>query len=550
MRAMIVAVLIVLAVVVLGGQAVKPVPVSVVSDWTDRHVIFPQSNSIAVMINIQRDPRYWQQWWRRVAVAPSPVAGRASPGVTLRPRPVNQRDWSVSLGGASVRPQSFPAKFTFDVTQTPSCTADYVVTGINAAGSSSQANIIGLNWLYTNSGGTGFCSGTAPAVMFAYNVGLGLVPAAVVISLDGKKLAFNENNGTSSYFHVLTYATGAGNGTDATHPATPGSKDRRVALGEATTTTPFVDYLNDTAYVTTTTRVHKFRDVFKGTPAEVTSGGWPYTHTGTVGLSTPVFDLNTRHVFFKDFEGHVHYLDDSVTPAVLGSNTFAIASTGDNTARPVIVDSTNQKIYGYSSNGGGTYSVVGQADLNLSSSSRVTVNVGLANTTSARQPFAPDFNNYYYTGDLSRAYLYAVSSDSSGNRVPSLYRVGFGAGWRLNSATANGPTVLATNTSGLAASPLTTFYNSRLGKDFLFVGISDNCQSTPGVTGGCIRSIDITDPAAFPTSASVNSVILPAAGGTSGITVDNISAAREASSVYYVTLSGNTLVKATQATLE
>jgi hypothetical protein len=95
---------------------------------------------------------------------------------------------------------------------------------------------------------------------------------------------------------------------------------------------------------------------------------------------------------------------------------------------------------------------------------------------------------------------------------------------------------------------VTTFYNSRLVKDFLFVGVSDNCRS--GVTGGCIRSIDITNPAAFPTSASVNSVILPAAGGTSGITVDNISGANGASSVYYVTLTGNSLVKATQATLE
>jgi hypothetical protein len=321
-----------------------------------------------------------------------------------------------------------------------------------------------------------------------------------------------------------------------------------VALGEATTTTPFVDYLNDTAYVTTTTRVHKFTGVFKGTPAEVTTGGWPYTHTGTVGLSTPVFDLNTKHVFFKDFEGHVHYVNDSVTPAGLGSNTFAIASTGDNTARPVIVDSTNGKIYGYSSNGGGTYSVVGQADLNLSLTSQVTVHVGLANTTSARQPFAPDFNNHYYTGDLSGAYLYVVSSDSSGNRVPSLYRVGFDAGWKLRSTTADGPTVLATNTSGLAASPVTTFYNSRLGKDFLFVGVSDNCQSS-GVAGGCIRSIDITNPATFPTATSVNTVILAATGGTSGITVDNISDKTGASSVYYVTLTGNSLVKATQAGL-
>jgi len=238
--------------------------------WTDGHVIFPQSNSIAVMVNIQRDPRYWQQWWRRVAAAASPVPGSAPPGATLRPRPVNQRDWSVSLGGASVRPQSFPAKFTFDVTQPPSCTDDFVVTGINVAGASSRANIIGVNRLYSSSSG-GMC-GTATAVMFACNVGPGLLPAAVVISLDGKKLAFNEDNGTSSYFHVLTYATGTGNGTDATQPATPGSsKNRTVALGEAATATPFVHYLNDAAYVTTTTRVHKSTGVFKRTPAEVTT---------------------------------------------------------------------------------------------------------------------------------------------------------------------------------------------------------------------------------------------------------------------------------------
>jgi hypothetical protein len=48
-------------------------------------------------------------------------------------------------------------------------------------------------------------------------------------------------------------------------------------------------------------------------------------------------------------------------------------------------------------------------------------------------------------------------------------------------------------------------------------------------------------------------VIAAAAGGTSGITVDNYSSAGEASSVYYVTLGTGagtyTLVKSTQSAL-
>ena len=567
MRGAVVAVLIVLAVLALSGQGIgilKHTPVSVVSDWTQRHVIFSQPDSIGVIIDISRDPRYWQQQWRRYAVAAAAgrvgLQGAASlslQGVAVpnRPAPAGGRDWSVSLGGASVRPQSFPAKFTFDVTTPPSCTADFVVTGINGTPGSGQANIIGLNRLYTNASGTGYCpTATGPAFMFAYSVGSGPVPAAVVLSLDGKKVAYSENNGASTYFHVLTYATGTGNGTDATHPVVPGTgntaTDSRVLLGETTTTTPFVDYLRDVAYVTTTTHVHKIAGVFKGTPTEVTGGtsGWPVTMTGAAGLSTPVFDQVTRHVFYKDFNGIVYYIDDSVSPAVLSSTTFAVTSGNDGSSRPVIVDSTRGKIYAASNGATGTYSVIGQADTSLGS--QVRVNVGSADANGATS-FGPDLNNAYYAGPLSSAYLYAVGNDRSGNLRPALYRIGFTTGWVMSSTTHDGPILLTTATAaaGVRASPLTEFYNTGTtpAKDFLFAGITDSCST--GVTGGCIRSIDITDPATFPTATSVNTVILGAAGGTSGITVDNVATCTGCSSVYYVTLTGNTLVKATQAGL-
>ena len=63
----------------------------------------------------------------------------------------------------------YPAKFTFNVNATPDCTNDFVVYGLNVAGTTGgQANLIALNNLYSGTGPTGFC-GSAPTVYWAYN---------------------------------------------------------------------------------------------------------------------------------------------------------------------------------------------------------------------------------------------------------------------------------------------------------------------------------------------------------------------------------------------
>jgi hypothetical protein len=117
---------------------------------------------------------------------------------------------------------------------------------------------------------------------------------------------------------VLKFATGTGNGTSATAPAVPGTGnaavDTKIALAGGATTGPFIDYAHDVAYVTTNgtaSVVHKFSGVFNGTLAEVTTGGWPATVPGNPGVSTPVYDNVSRHVFATDGTGHVDYIDDS-----------------------------------------------------------------------------------------------------------------------------------------------------------------------------------------------------------------------------------------------
>ncbi len=529
---------------VLVGQSPQHVRLGIVSDWSHRHVLYPESSNYPLMTRIWQDPRYLQNWYLRHPGAwwPQNPPGRGGSGAG------SQRDWSFSVGTGSVGGQTFPAKYVFDVTTTPSCTNDYVVTGINVAGSTTQASLVAVNNLYTGTINSvaGLCgTATTPSVLFAYNVRTGYaVRASVVPSLDGTKIAFVDWANGGSDFHVLTWTKGQGT---VAAPVTPTAQQMSsFALGEATTNTIFVDYQHDAAYATAGTVMYKFSPVFNGTPAEVTTGGWPLTFTGAGTLSTPVYDQITRHVFVEDTDGTVRYADDSVSPAVVGGTTWAFSTT--DTARPPIVDSTNGKVYIYSPNGTAN-SIVGQASMTLGSI--VVADVGAKGANLA--PLAPDFNNAYYTGGTPPL-MYAVGTNGT---IPALYAITF-TGYTMTAGTAaHGPLNLAT--AAVDASSVTEFYNTTLAKDFLFVGTFGNCETT-GVTGGCVRTLDIT--AGFPTSANPvtgsSNAILAAAGGTSGITVDNNSSKVEASSIYFVTMSttGSTcgtgdycLVKATQSGL-
>ena len=303
------------------------------------------------------------------------------------------------------------------------------------------------------------------------------------------------------------------------------------------------------AYVTTngtSSVVHKFSGVFNGTLAEVTTGGWPATIPGNPAVSTPVYDNVSRHVFATDGTGHIDYIDDSVTPAVVHSGTFSFAASGI-TAAPVVVDSSRQKVYAFAGNNGGVAAVVGQADTNLTAASKVVVAVG-DNTNNT--VLEGDFNNAYYTG-VGTPFLYVAGNDNTATHRAALYNIGFDGTFKLNATFANGPLLLSVGgTNNVIASPLTEFFNSRLSRDFMFVSVSDACTSGAGglPTAGCIRSLDITS--GFPTAATVNNVVLTATGGTGTITVDNNNVAAEASSVYYTSQSGNNIVKATQAALQ
>jgi hypothetical protein len=469
----------------------------------------------------------------------------------------NDTGTSFTLDVAPGGGQTFPAKFVFDVTAAPSCTNDFVAIGIPAnPASGAQANIVGLNNLYSSSTPGAYCSGSGPHVMFAYASGAGQVPASLAISQTGAQISYIEDLPTgSSYFHVLTVGTTGTNGTSATAAVVPGAiggnnaVDQRVLLSpdggttnQSSTNAPFIVYTpndaNDTAYATTYSwsgigsgYLYKLSNVFNGSAAP--------TIVWSVAIdavpSAPVYDAISNKIFFTDSSGRIDYVTDSgMSPSVVYGTAIAPGTTSE---FPVIVDGTNQMVYA-SFNSNGTTALVVQAPTSMASA--VSVPVGPA-TTVYTGPYAVDFNNAWYTG--SGTPLMYVAGTGIGN-IPTIYSVGFDASGVMNTTT-NASTPLATGNAD--SSPLTEFYNSALGKDYLFVGVTNNCIATiGGGTAGCVMSLDITGGFPLVTTATT---ALPAAGGTTGIIVDNDSSLTQAASIYYATKTGATMVKATQSGL-
>ncbi len=135
---------------VLTGQAAKPAPQGIPTDWTHQHVIFSRPATVKQIGQVTADPRYWQQFYRqtvpRVLSDPAMSGDESSmnlgfPGTGGRKV---HRDWSRNLGsGATVGAGNYPAKYSFKI-NTANCgsatTPDLVVfnTGSVGFGNASQ----------------------------------------------------------------------------------------------------------------------------------------------------------------------------------------------------------------------------------------------------------------------------------------------------------------------------------------------------------------------------------------------------------------------------
>jgi hypothetical protein len=561
-----------------SDQPLATARTGVVTDWSQRHVIFsnPGSESDAIAngehdkwLRITSSARYNIQQiqrtasWSRRQRQPIPIQPKI-PGLHAEVSQADQGKWTTPLttstpGGVAI--DMYPAKYTFAPIGAPDCTNDFVVFPINVAGSSTQANIVGMNNLYA-----GNCTGTVPRIRFGYNIGTGKVLTSPVISLTGNKIAFVESIAGGSRFHVVTLDTpnATGNGT-ASAPVTPGTgnaaKDVAITLSGGvmdTDSPPFIDYDQDIAYIGDDSgKLHKVTGVFTGTPTEVTTAPWPVTviSGSNLQLTGPVFDNVSKKIFIGGFSSGSIYC--VLATGALCSTPSINVGTGINDAP--LVDSTNQTVFiSNDTAASGGVSAVNQ--VNTSLGNRITTTIG----TGGNDLYNGAFDNAYYTSPASGHYY--VCGGTSTAAQPTLYSIGFSSSGQMNTTTVNSAQLVVSGSGPTVdCSPISEAYNTSTSKDYIYLSVKNGgftsllglgLLSGPNcgvglilpVASPCIIAADVTS--GFPTQAAATSTASSGTSGTSGFIIDNFVSASGGAQIYFGDLTNGLGTQLSQTTLQ
>src|SRR5262249_53084126 len=158
------------------------------------------------------------------------------------------------------------------------------------------------------------CSGNVPTVYWAFNTG-GQVLTSPTISGDGQQVAFAQTNGVGLASLVLLKFAPGGTASspvklvpvsnalyrNCTAPCmtTFELRDTSNVPVDDTASSVFPDYTTDVIYVGgTRSWLYKFTGVFRGTPAQATTGGFPLqvNPTNFTTLGSPVLDTSSGNI--------------------------------------------------------------------------------------------------------------------------------------------------------------------------------------------------------------------------------------------------------------
>jgi hypothetical protein len=546
-----------------------------VQDWSSRYLLRPGTRVEDVVADGYRDPRLIYNMIRSQAA----LKGSSGSGTPLRPEASERSkiDWAVSLENGYVAPDQFPAKYAF-VLNTENCESDYVVFALNVNTSPiTQANLVGINNLYTGMTPTP-CNSGSPSVAFAYNTQTqpsGQLFTSPVLSVDGELVAFVESTPTGSYFHVLVLpnpipAPASHVGT-VLSPAIPTAcaKPNPNNAGCMTTlmissssdslSSPFVDYASDTAYVGGDNgALYKITPVFGGgAPALVTNADWPVTvsTSGITILSDPVVDTNSGRIFMGDLDGYLYAVSlagpGGTISAKIDIGVLGFPGAGFVEPPSVVTDLANPGIdQVFAVTGCSVVSDFGgavtQIPANFTSSTMATTanTVGLstaktgAGTCTGGTVHGAVFDNLFYVGGSTSGHVITCAFVSAGANAsrPRMYMVPFTGHAITNNGAALpnfGPDATATD----ECSPLTEFYNGTIDRLFFGVGNSFTGDRAPDgfVESATLKPKSFTAPTCTGAPTSTCVTVPPAIEGVSGITIDN-EVSNGGTNIYFTTL--------------
>jgi len=535
-------------------------------DWSQNHIVFSRNALVQHPELINQEPRVFQQAMQRWQAPNFGVFDGSGPVSTLAGNSAPHSDWKVTLGGAHIAVNGYPAKFSFSPAAPPDCINDYVVFGLNSASTpvtGTLANLVAFNNLYAGTSPTGLC-GTAPTVLFAYNITTvtgGHIVTSPVISDDGLKIAFVESvpgAAAASIFHVLTWTAGQGAIGAAVAPTNWVSLPLPLAKND-TTSSPWVDYPSDTAYVGSANgALYKITGVFYGTPTLVVTSPWPVTVVNNSALTSPVLDRNLGMLMVGAANGNLYQVN-----AATGVVAHLRIGQGFNSgivAAP-IVDVTNGTTFVVSSNCGNSCpagvslgAVLAEVDTaTLTLLAEANIGQGSSGGHTRVNLYQPALDNDYYNSNFSTAQIHLCGTGAA-DTTPWQYAFGFTApvAQPIMNTTASVAQALPTNPANSTAARCTgwtEFFNPNIGAgpgtDFFFFGLSPDCNAT-GAAGGCVEEIGINGATTTTITNTIN-------GGPTGIVVDNYANSAtypQASSIYFVAESVSDAYKLTQNGLQ
>lgn len=512
---------------VLSGQAARPVRrgIPLPTDWSHQHMIFSNTPSAEKLARVSKDPRYWQQMYRRETsqrLAASVPGEIGSPIWRHHGRSKNfQRDWAMTMSSTVGNSLAgvYPAKYAYD-SSTANCgdatTPDYVVYSTTEASSTSQASIVGYDNLYSG------CTGTVPSTYWAYNTSGGVggtIPGIVVTSpiasLDGKQVAFVQTDGLG-HGTVVLLKWSAGTGT----PGSPVAPALDTASQYASCTTPpcmvqfnltdtsgtqvddemssiYYDFTNDVAWVGDNIGLlHQFHPFFKGTPAEVRTSPWPESVSAS-WLSSPVYDSASNNIFVGDGSGYLH----AVSVSTGGVTSSGELDFGTGIVEGPLVDSAHGLVYVFASSDGSTScpglvacTAVYQLTTSFASGSmgsKTTIGNSLATGSTPNPAYLGGFDSNYYHSTNATGNLY-VCGNTGGD--PELFQIPISAGTLPAAGTVIAGSTLATAT--VACSPVTDVPNPNTTNGFserIFVSVTDHGHPLACGNSGCVINFTVAE---------------------------------------------------------
>lgn len=318
-----------------------------------------------------------------------------------------------------------------------------------------------------------------------------------------------------------------------------------------------------------TGKLHKFTGVFNGTPAEVTTGGFPIT-TAIEALSGAIYNqVSGTVVVDASYDGtnngaRLHEITvDAATPAVTDSTILGPTTAGGTNCAGTTLGATTSALLvdapvidPTAGTAGETYVFIANDGETTPDSAVYQFASGFAEHTCGNKAVIGTGSTTgvpVYSGAFDAIYLKSADPPSGNIYVcgnaggdPTLYRIPIAS--NAFGTVSTGPVL---TTAATTCSPVTEFENGATDRAYLSVRASGKTAapiSCP-TNAGCLMSFTLGTTLPVTTPAGTTAAVTEN-GGTSGIVIDNSSTTPTgASQIYFSTLGGATAIQASQAAL-